>query len=89
MHCSSVKNTVEWVNAVGYLHPIDEKRLICETVIEQLNIEKGTIVNMELDSHFVLIATRAESSGTVLNGVYFMMPGSPLWAVPELLFESS
>ena len=46
----------------------DEKRLLCETVIKQLNIENGTIVNMELNSPFALIATRAESSGAVLNG---------------------
>ena len=41
---------------------IDEKRLLCETVIKQLNIEDGTIVDMELNSPFALIATRAESS---------------------------
>jgi len=46
----------------------DEKRLLCETVIRQLNIKNGTIVNMELNSPFALIATRAESSGAVLNG---------------------
>ena len=46
----------------------DEKRLLCETVIKQLNIEDGTIVDMQLNSPFALIATRAESSGAVLNG---------------------
>ena len=46
----------------------DERRLLCETVIKRLNIENGTIVNMELNPPFALIASRAEGSGTVLNG---------------------
>jgi hypothetical protein len=46
----------------------DEKHLLCKTVIKQLNIENGTIVNIELNSTFAPIATRAESSGAVLNG---------------------
>jgi len=50
----------------------DERRLLCETVIKRLNIENGTIVNMELNSPFALIASRAEGSGSVLNG-------GPLW----------
>jgi len=59
----------------------DERRLLCETVIKKLNIEKGTIVNMELNAPFALIASRANGSGAVKNG-------GPLWTVHELLFES-
>jgi hypothetical protein len=47
---------------------VDERRLLCETVIKRLNIENGTIVNLELNSPFALIASRAEGSGSVLNG---------------------
>ncbi len=46
----------------------DERRLLCETVIKRLNIEDGKIVNMELNSPFALIASRAEGSVSVLNG---------------------
>ena len=46
----------------------DERRLLCETVIKKLNIEKGTIVNMELNAPFALIASRANGSGAVKNG---------------------
>ena len=57
------------------------KRLLWETVIKQLNIEDGTIVDMESNSPFASIATRAESSGPVLDG-------GPFWTAPELVFES-
>ena len=50
----------------------DARRLLCETVIKRLNIENGTIVNMELNSPFALIASRAEGSGSVRSG-------GPLW----------
>ena len=46
----------------------DERRLLCETVIKKLNIEKGKIVNMELNAPFALIASRANGSGAVKNG---------------------
>lgn len=46
----------------------DEKRLLCETVIKRLNVENGTIVNMELNSPFALIAGRSDGSESVCNG---------------------
>ena len=46
----------------------DRRRLLCEIVIKRLNIENGTIVNMELNTPFALIASRAEGSGSVRNG---------------------
>jgi hypothetical protein len=49
----------------------DESRLLCETVIKRLNIENGTIVNMELNSPFALIDNKAEGSGSVQGGYYF------------------
>jgi hypothetical protein len=50
----------------------DEKRLLCETVIKRLNVENGTIVNMELNSPFALIAGRSDGSESICNG-------GPLW----------
>jgi len=46
----------------------DDRRLLCEAVIKRLNIENGTIVNMELNTPFALIASRAEGSGSVRSG---------------------
>jgi hypothetical protein len=43
---------------------------------------------MELNAPFVLIASRAEGSGAVLNECCFSFIGGALGTVPELLFES-
>ncbi|MBM3118895.1 MAG: hypothetical protein FJ006_04970 [Chloroflexi bacterium] len=46
----------------------DERRLLCETVFKRIYVEDGKITEVELNSSFSLIATKAKSSGTVLSG---------------------
>ena len=46
----------------------DERRLLCETVLKRLYVEEGTVKKVELNSPFALIASRAKSSESVING---------------------
>ncbi len=46
----------------------DERRLLCEMVFKHVYLEDGKISMVELNTPFGLIATKANGSGTVLNG---------------------
>jgi len=49
----------------------DERRLLCETIFKQVSVRNGKIVQVELNSPFTLIASRAEGSVSLLNGLPF------------------
>ena len=46
----------------------DERRLLCETVFRRLIVRDRKIVQVELNSPFTLIASRAKGSEPILNG---------------------
>ena len=46
----------------------DERRLLCETVLKRLYVEEGIVKKVEFNSPFALIASRAKSSESVING---------------------
>jgi len=46
----------------------DERRLLCETVFRRLTVRDRKIVQVELNSPFTLIASRAKGSEPFLNG---------------------
>jgi len=46
----------------------DERRLLCETVLKRLYVKEGKVTKMELNSPFALIASRTNSSESVLSG---------------------
>jgi len=46
----------------------DERRLLCETIFRRIRVRDRKIVQVELNSPFTLIASRAEGSVSFLNG---------------------
>jgi hypothetical protein len=52
----------------------DERRLLCETVFRRLIVRDRKIVQVELNSPFTLIASRAKGSEPFLNGQPVLNP---------------
>ena len=46
----------------------NERRLLCETVLKRLYVREEKVEKVELNSPFALIASRAKSSESVING---------------------
>ena len=46
----------------------DERRLLCETLFNQVKVSNGKIVKVELNPPFALIASHAEGSESLLSG---------------------
>ena len=58
----------------------DERRLLCETIFKRVNVRKGKIVGVELNSPFTLIASASRAKGSVS-----LLSRLPLAEVVELV----